>query len=87
LTKLEKQEGEEEDDDDHTTNRRAVIGFVGYEDNDCRPVTAIATARATATATRPFAEQRRSEHAAAARSKECITPTAITNKVAAKKTS
>ena len=85
LTKLEKQEGEGEDDDDHTTNGRAAVGFVGYEDNDCRPVTVIATARATATATRPFAEQRRSEHAAAARPKKCTTPTATTNKVAAKK--
>ena len=66
--------------------RQAAIGFVGrFEDNNYRPVTAIATARATATATRSFAEQRRSEHAAAARPKECITPTAITNKVAAKK--
>jgi hypothetical protein len=85
MTKLEKQECEEEEDDDHTTNGRSARGFVGYEDDDCRPMTAIATARGTATVTCPVAEQRRSKPAAAVRSKECITPTSTTNKVAAKK--
>jgi hypothetical protein len=53
----------------------------GYDNDDCAPMTA------TATATRPFAKQRRTEHAAAASSKEveCITPTAVANQVAAKK--
>ena len=58
-----------------------AVGFVGYDDKDCAPITAIATA----TATCPFAKQRRTKHAAAASLKECITPTAIVNKVAAKK--
>jgi hypothetical protein len=39
------------------------------------------TAIVTATATRPFAKQIRTKHAAAASSKECITPTAIVYKL------
>ena len=78
LTKIEK---EKCDDDDNHTTRWAALGFVGYDDEDCAPMTAIV---ATATATRPFAKQWRTEHAAAAGSKECITPTAIVNKVAVK---
>ena len=58
-----------------------AVGCVGYDNEDCAPMTAIATA----TATRPFAKQRRTEHAAAASSKECITPPAIVNKGVAKK--
>ena len=54
---------------------------MGYDDKDCAPMTLIPTA----TATRPFAKQRRTDHAVAASSKECITPTVIANKVAAKK--
>ena len=81
LAKLEKEECEDDDDDDdhhhHHTTGRAALGFVGYDNKDCAPLTAIATA----TATCPFAKQRRTNHAAAAASsKECITPTAIANK-------
>jgi hypothetical protein len=61
LTKLEKEECEEDDDDDLTTGR-AVVGFVGYDDGDYAPMTALVTA----TSTRPFVKQRRSDHAAAA---------------------
>jgi hypothetical protein len=58
------------------------VGFVGYDNKDCAPMPAIATA----TATLLFAKQRSTnKHAAAASSKERITPTAIVNKVAAKK--
>ena len=64
LTKLEKEECEEDDDDDHTTGQ-AALGFVGYDDKDCAPMTVIATA----TSTCPFAKQRRTDHAAAASSK------------------
>ena len=83
LTKIEKEECDDDDDDDdnHTTGR-AALGFVGYGDKDCAPAI---IAIATATATCPFAKQRRTEHAAAASSKECVTPTDSVNKVAAKK--
>ena len=72
-TKIEKEECH--DDDDHTTTGQAAVRFVRYDDEDCAPMTAITTA----TATRPFAKQRRTKHAAAASSKECMTPTAIVN--------
>ena len=83
LSKIEKECDDDDDDvdDDQTTTVVLQGGFVRYDNyDDCTT-----TATATSAPTRPqSANKTRTEHAGAASSQECITPSASTKKVAAK---